>query len=339
MMKDSSSCRLFFSIMLFKSAAVLINLVVLFRIASSSTVSKGVLIVGAGMIILLLYCSAQFYMFAITCKWRYLSEKTGPAGLSTALALQSLGWKNVTVIEKRSRNSFDSEKAYLYLVDGRGQRLTNLLNITGTISASALSSFQFNNLTEVLTTAEQRIKQLPVLKSPTEKFWLPRSTLLDVLLNKINEENVLNADNPINILFNTTCASISQDSSTSSSIFVRTKTLSSSYCTDEESLFQPTLLVGCDGLNSDVRKWLQENVSGRFAMQAISSDSAGLRYKMLTLRPRFQLYTNSSKTDKAASEPSRGYAIRSVFSSTWQRMSLGLLPVRGVYAQYEYATK
>ena len=257
-----------------------------------------------------------------------LFAHTGPAGLSTALALQSSGWKNITVIERRSRNSFDSEKAYLYYVDGRGQRLTNLLNITGKISISALSSFQFNNLTEVLTTGEQRIKQLPVLKSTTEKYWLPRSTLLDILLNEIDQVNEINADNPINVLFNTTCNTISQYGA---SISVKTTTLLSS-TSPEQSQFEPNLLIGCDGLNSDVRKWLQEAVGEQFAMQSISSDSAGLRYKMLTLRPRFQLYTNSSKMTKAASEPSRGYAIRSVFSNTWQRMSLGLLPVRGVFS-------
>ena len=167
-----------------------------------------------------------------------------------------------------------------------------------------------------------------MLKSTTEKYWLPRSTLLDILLNEIDQVNEINADNPINVLFNTTCNTISQYDA---SISVRTTTLLSS-TSPEQSQFEPNLLIGCDGLNSDVRKWLQEAVGEQFAMQSISSDSAGLRYKMLTLRPRFQLYTNSSKMTKAASEPSRGYAIRSVFSNTWQRMSLGLLPVRGVFS-------
>jgi len=156
------------------------------------------------------------------------------------------------------------------------------------------------------------------------------------MLNEIHLANDINVDNPINIVFNTKLSSISQYNTV---ITARTKTLQtesslpspSDTVAQEDSEFCPELLVGCDGLNSEVRNWLQGNVNAgeRFAMQSISSDSAGLRYKMLTLRPRFLLYRNASKVDKAESQPSTGYAIRSVFTNTLQRMSLGLLPVKG----------
>jgi FAD binding domain len=46
----------------------------------------------------------------------------GPSGLSSALMLSRLGWR-VAVVERRDM-IFDSDRAYMYLVDGRGQRCT-----------------------------------------------------------------------------------------------------------------------------------------------------------------------------------------------------------------------
>ena len=51
----------------------------------------------------------------------------GPVGLAASLMLEKCGWNDITIIEKRSITSFESTKAYLYLIDGRGQKLTNIL--------------------------------------------------------------------------------------------------------------------------------------------------------------------------------------------------------------------
>ena len=51
----------------------------------------------------------------------------GPVGLAASLMLEKCGWTDITVVEKRSRDSFESTKAYLYLVDRRGHRLTDFL--------------------------------------------------------------------------------------------------------------------------------------------------------------------------------------------------------------------
>lgn len=49
----------------------------------------------------------------------------GPAGMATAMMLSQWGWA-VTIVEKRHDVSFDSDRAYMYLIDGRGQRCTGI---------------------------------------------------------------------------------------------------------------------------------------------------------------------------------------------------------------------
>lgn len=44
----------------------------------------------------------------------------GPAGLASALTLQRLGWKNIRILEKRSKESLEISRSYNYLIDGRG---------------------------------------------------------------------------------------------------------------------------------------------------------------------------------------------------------------------------
>jgi hypothetical protein len=58
----------------------------------------------------------------------------GPVGLAGALMLEKCGWTDIKVIEKRASNYFESTKAYLYLVDRRGQRCTDLIGMIRFIS-------------------------------------------------------------------------------------------------------------------------------------------------------------------------------------------------------------
>lgn len=53
----------------------------------------------------------------------------GPTGLAASLMLEKCGWDDITIIEKRPINFFESTKAYLYLIDGRGQKCTDLLGM------------------------------------------------------------------------------------------------------------------------------------------------------------------------------------------------------------------
>ena len=51
----------------------------------------------------------------------------GPVGLAASLMLEKCGYTDITIVEKRPRDSFESSKAYLYLIDLRGQRVTDLI--------------------------------------------------------------------------------------------------------------------------------------------------------------------------------------------------------------------
>jgi 2-polyprenyl-6-methoxyphenol hydroxylase-like FAD-dependent oxidoreductase len=82
-------------------------------------------------------------------KQRVVIVGAGPAGLCSALMLQQHGWEDITIVEGRPQSSFESEKAYLYLLNTRGQKITDLLGVTERIAERAVSSFQFTTLKEV----------------------------------------------------------------------------------------------------------------------------------------------------------------------------------------------
>ena len=83
----------------------------------------------------------------------------GPTGLATSLIFVKLGYKDITIIEKRKKNdSFDVGKAYLYLIDGRGQKMTDELGLTSKIAEKAVSSSKFQNLTEILPDSTVNVK-------------------------------------------------------------------------------------------------------------------------------------------------------------------------------------
>jgi 2-polyprenyl-6-methoxyphenol hydroxylase-like FAD-dependent oxidoreductase len=55
----------------------------------------------------------------------------GPAGLATALMLAKRGWTTITVLEKRAAaDYYEPDKAFNYLIDDRGQKLTDFLGLT-----------------------------------------------------------------------------------------------------------------------------------------------------------------------------------------------------------------
>ena len=59
----------------------------------------------------------------------------GPAGLATALMLAKRGWTDITVLEQRTAaDYYEPDKSYNYLIDGRGQQLTDLLGLTESLA-------------------------------------------------------------------------------------------------------------------------------------------------------------------------------------------------------------
>ena len=55
----------------------------------------------------------------------------GPAGLAAAVELRARGFARVVAVDRRGApNEFEPQKAYLYLLDARGQRWTDARNAT-----------------------------------------------------------------------------------------------------------------------------------------------------------------------------------------------------------------
>jgi len=239
----------------------------------------------------------------------------GPAGLGTALMLAKRGWKDITVIEKRpSADYYEPDKSFSYQIDGRGQKLTDLLELTAKLADLSVPNTEFY-LTLIQKDGTRKTTKLPIADSKRKTaYWLPRASFVDLLYQEIHQH----WQDSIQVLFNTECVEIKQH--------VEHLEIITQSQTEEKLSFIPTLLVGCDGFNSIVRQTLHqmEGESHSFEMQKFPSPSSGLKYKVLTLPPQFPL----SESEEDLAQTTMAYAIRSTFKGRKKAISLGLLPFK-----------
>lgn len=246
----------------------------------------------------------------------------GPSGFATALMLAKRGWKNITVLEKRpSADYYEPDKSFNYLIDGRGQKFTDYLEITANLLKNGVASTDFY-LTKITVDGNSKTSKLPIV-DPERKaaYWITRKTFVNLLYQEI--EN--NWQDCINVIFNAKCVEIN-------------KTISNDNQSEKLEIiaeiengktikFEPFLLVGCDGINSIVRNTLKqwdESSSNKFEMNYFPSPSSGLRYKILTLPPKFPLDENGEELTTSE----MAYAVPSAFKDRKKAISLGLLPVK-----------
>ena len=238
----------------------------------------------------------------------------GPAGLGTALMLAKRGWKDITVLEKRpSADYYEPDKSFSYQIDGRGQKLTDLLEITAKLADLSVANTEFY-LTLIQKDGTRKTTKLPITDSKRKTaYWLPRASFVELLYQEIHQH----WQDSIQVLFNTEGVEIKQH-------VEHLEIITQSQ--DQELSFIPTLIVGCDGLNSIVRETLHqmEGQSHSFEMQKFPSPSSGLKYKILTLPPQFPL----SESEGDLAKTTMAYAIRSTFKGRKKAISLGLLPFK-----------
>jgi 2-polyprenyl-6-methoxyphenol hydroxylase-like FAD-dependent oxidoreductase len=246
----------------------------------------------------------------------------GPAGLATALMLAKRGWKNVTVLENRAAaDYYEPDKSFNYLIDGRGQKMTDFFGLTDQLSKISVPSTEFY-LTRIKPNGSRKTLNLPVV-DPNRKtaYWIPRRAFVLLLYQEIEQ----NWQDCITVLFNTKCFQINKTAINNA----ESEKLEVVAHTENGSIvrFEPCLLVGCDGINSIVRNTLKEwdkSTPDRFEMKYFPSPSSGLRYKVLSLPPKFPL--DHSGKEHAVSN--MAYAIRGAFRNRKRSVSLGLLPLK-----------
>lgn len=246
----------------------------------------------------------------------------GPAGFATGLMLAKRGCKNITVLEKRpNADYYETDKSFNYLIDGRGQNFTDYLGITDKLSKNGVASTDFY-LTKITADGNSNTFKLPIV-DPNRKaaYWITRKTFVSLFYEEIEQ----NWQHCINVIFNAKCIEINkiicrETKSEKLEIIAEIKN-------SETIKFKPFLLVGCDGINSIVRNTLKqwdESSSSKFEMKYFPSASSGLKYKILTLPPKFPL--DEKNEELTTSE--MAYAVRSAFKGRKNSISLGLLPVK-----------
>ena len=247
----------------------------------------------------------------------------GPAGLATAWVLDQSGF-DVTLLEQRPEASmYESQKAYLYLVDGRGQVFTDAAGLTDELASPELSVSSTNYTVTRLMPDGERINAVPPILEPNKPaYWIPRQQLCALLARNLPDsvrtlygtelkEMVRTADGGVEVAF-----APAGDPSTSS--WERQR---------------PTLVVGADGLGSAVRakcaEWSTADDSldataDDFTMRQLPSPSSGLGYKMIRLPPDFRL---AADDPAATATPRQAYSVRPAKGAPLGPTRLGLLPV------------
>ena len=246
----------------------------------------------------------------------------GPAGLATALMLAKRGWKNITVLEKRpAPDYYEPDKSFNYLIDGRGQKLTDFLGLTHQLSNISVPNTEFY-LTLIKPNGSRKTRKLPLV-DPNRKtaYWIPRRAFVLLLYQEIEQ----NWQDCITVLFNTQCVQINKTISNNK----EEKKLEIIAQGEKGNIvrFEPSFLVGCEGIHSLIRDTLKEwdkSTSDRFEMKFFPSHSSGLRYKVLSLPPKFPLDRNG----KEHAVCDMAYAIRGAFRNRDRSISLGLLPIK-----------
>lgn len=243
----------------------------------------------------------------------------GPAGLATALMLAKRGWTKITVLEKRTTaDYYEPDKSFNYLIDGRGQKLTDLLGLTASLAEVGVPNTAFY-ITRIQPNGKRKTSKVPIVDANRKTaYWLPRRVFVQLLYEAIAHH----WQNHITIRFNTQCTEINRLDAAADS---QTLDVVAQNADGTVERFEPCFLVGCDGMQSIVRLTLNQwDRTDRFEMQYFPSPSSGLQYKVLSLPPNFPLDTQHQ--DQAVA--TMAYAIRSAGRDRDRFLTLGILPIK-----------
>ena len=241
----------------------------------------------------------------------------GPAGLAAALMLAKRGWTEITVLEKRATaDYYEPGKSFNYLIDSRGQQFTDLLSLTEQLSTVGVPVTEFSITSIQPNSSRKTLKRS--FNAPKPAYWMFRKTFLQLLYQEIEQH----WNHHITVLFNTRCVAINK---TIENDIEALEVIIERGNSSLPQRFKPTLLIGCDGIQSSVRSTLNTwDHSGKFEVQQFPSPSSGLRYKVLSLPPNFTLDAEGKKHAVST----QFYRFCGKFRERRRALSLVLLPIK-----------
>lgn len=243
----------------------------------------------------------------------------GPTGLAAALLFADLGWEDIILVERRpSPSDFEKNKSFNYQVDPRGQQLLKRLGIDAMLDEYGVANQNFT-LTTIKADGEVKEAKAPVVDPMRGTcYWSTRRSFLEMLHLAVEQRN----DGRIRLLYDHSFEAISQGCNGSPQVTISNKN-------GEEQVFEPDLLLACDGLSSRIRKSMQlwpDTPPNHFEMIQYPSASTGLTYKVLNLPACFPV----KATIAEANDNTMAYAILSRHKDRLDAMSLFAFPVADV---------
>lgn len=155
----------------------------------------------------------------------------------------------------------DPSRSYVYSIDGRGRKATDMFGLTPSLSQVGLPMSTFK-LMSVPLSGPVKTTSLSIKDPNKESFWMPRRVFMELLATGMEGFQILTGSEVKQI------ERIDQEGVTVLRVEVVTG--------DVSRIFEPRLIVGADGVRSIVRRSLaQWQPEGSSRFQMIAFDSPG----------------------------------------------------------------
>ena len=246
-----------------------------------------------------------------------LISGAGPSGIAAAIKLHQLGWRKIYLVEKeKSLRTVNRGKAFNYQLDGRGQKMLADIGIDENIVKEYGVANLISKFTVFKPDGQSNTLTIPfVLKDKQTAYWITRSALIDMLLKRLND---VNKDGRIDLILGHSFIDIDRRQDKAAA------TIETSL--GATKLIEADLILGCDGLNSNVRKCLakQSDLNSQdYTMVAKASPSSNLLYKVICLPAQIKVDGNEVEvTDNL-----RSYIFPAIYKKFNEKLSLFSLPV------------